>query len=239
MPPRSKYQVHPPEQRDWIARDRGACCTAVNWSPAPSDWSVVPVAVDLGTDHPVGPRPAPAGYRADAGSRLYPTDLETAAPGTVMVDFRNACAHGSRFFNRAFKRSLSLGKHGTEGTLLEHLLEPGFTKTPQKQNRRLYIYAAVLAYMLGSHTSGTNWHLTFTTQVKKLDLKLQAPDGSELRSADVSMGFPVGGSDLDLWKSTAKAAARVVLLLSKHMNPYLSVDGRCAIGSSMPGGGKP
>lgn len=119
----------------------------------------------------------------------------------MMVDFRNACAHGSRLFNRAFKRSLSLGKHDTEGALLEHLLEPGFTRTP-KANRRLYIYAAVLAYMLGSHMSGTNWHLTLRTHVKKLDLKLQAPDGSELLSPEVSMGFPMGWSDLDLWKST-------------------------------------
>jgi len=117
----------------------------------------------------------------------------------MMVDFRNACAHGSRLFNRAFKRPLSLGKHDTRGPLLVHLLEPGFTKTP-KANRRLYIYAAVLAFMLGSHTSGTNWHMTFKTQVKKLDLKLQAPDGSELLSPDVSMGFPPGWSDLDLWR---------------------------------------
>jgi hypothetical protein len=79
------------------------------------------------------------------------------------------------------------------------LLEPGFTDPP-KAHQRLYIYAAVLAFMLSSHTSGTNWRLTFKTQVRKLDIKLQAPDGSELISPDVSMGFPARWSDLDLWK---------------------------------------
>lgn len=117
----------------------------------------------------------------------------------MMVDFRNTCAHGSRLFNRAFKRSLSLREHDTAGDLLAHLLELDFTVTP-KAHQRLYIYAAVLAFMLRSHTSGTNWHLTFKTQIRKLDIKLQAPDGSELISPDVSMGFPARWLDLDLWK---------------------------------------
>jgi abortive infection bacteriophage resistance protein len=120
----------------------------------------------------------------------------------MMVDFRNTCAHGSRLFNRVFKRALSLGEHDTGGDLLSHLVEPGFTNTP-KPHQRLYIYAAVLAYMLRSHTSGTNWHLTFKTQIKKLDIKLQAPDGTELISPDVSMGFPVSWPDLGLWKPSA------------------------------------
>jgi abortive infection bacteriophage resistance protein len=119
----------------------------------------------------------------------------------MMVDFRNACAHGSRLFNRAFKRSLALREHDTDGVLLDHLLEPSFTITP-KPHQRLYIYAAVLAFMLRSHSSGTKWNLTFKTQVRKLDLRLQAPDGSELISPNVSMGFPVQWSDLDLWKPT-------------------------------------
>jgi abortive infection bacteriophage resistance protein len=119
----------------------------------------------------------------------------------MMVDFRNTCAHGSRLFNRAFKRAISLGRHDTNGDLLAHLLEPGFTITP-KPNQRLYIYAAVLAFMLRSHTSGSGWHLTFKTQVRKLDIKVQAPDGSELISPHVSMGFPAEWSDLDLWKQS-------------------------------------
>ena len=54
--------------------------------------------------------------------------------------------------------------------------------------------------MLRSHSSGSNWHLTFKTQIKKLDIKLQAPDGTELLSPNVSMGFPADWLDLDLWK---------------------------------------
>lgn len=119
----------------------------------------------------------------------------------MMVDFRNACAHGSRLFNRAFKRSLALREHDTDGVLLDHLLEPGFTNTP-KPHQGLYIYAAALAFMLRSHSSGTNWNLTFKTQVRKLDLRLQAPDASELISPNLSMGFPFQWSDLDLWKPT-------------------------------------
>jgi hypothetical protein len=33
--------------------------------------------------------------------------------------------------------------------------------------------------MLRSHRSDTNWHLTFKTQIRKLDVKLQTPDGSD------------------------------------------------------------
>ncbi|MGM7669628.1 Abi family protein [Microbacterium sp. A93] len=119
----------------------------------------------------------------------------------MMVDFRNACAHGSRLFNRAFKRTLSLKSHETHGDLLSHLLEPSFTATP-KPHQRVYIYAAALAFMLRSHTSGTGWHLSFKTQVRKLNIELQAPDGSQLISPYVSMGFPADWTELDLWKPT-------------------------------------
>lgn len=117
----------------------------------------------------------------------------------MMVDFRNACAHGSRLFNRAFKRPIALGPHDTDGYFLDHLIGSVFTSTP-KPRQRLYIYAAVLAFMLRSHISSTNWHLTFKTQIKKLDIKLQAPDGTQLLSPNVSMGFPANWVELDLWK---------------------------------------
>lgn len=121
----------------------------------------------------------------------------------MMVDFRNTCAHGSRLYNRAFKRALTLGEHDTSGEMLDHLTLPNFTATP-KAHQRLYIYAATLAFMLRSHSSGSNWHLTFKTQVKKLDLKVQAPDGSQLLSPEVSMGFPTNWMDLELWQTIPK-----------------------------------
>ncbi|MGP5072929.1 Abi family protein [Arthrobacter rhombi] len=117
----------------------------------------------------------------------------------MMVDFRNTCAHGSRLYNRAFKRPLSIRAHETVGSSLAHLITPDFTATP-KQNQRLYIYAATLAFMLMSHSSGSGWNMTFKTQVKKLNVELEAPDGSMLVSPEVSMGFPRNWMDLDLWQ---------------------------------------
>lgn len=116
----------------------------------------------------------------------------------MMVDFRNTCAHGSRLFNRAFKRTLSIRNYETSGEMLAHVIEPGFTSTP-KPNQRLYIYAAVLAFMLRSHSSGSTWFLTFKTQVRKLNVPLLTPDSTLLISADVSMGFPPDWEDLQLW----------------------------------------
>ena len=120
----------------------------------------------------------------------------------MMVDFRNTSAHGSRLFNRVFKRSLSVKEHETNGDMLAHLVEPKFTTTP-KPNQRLYIYAATLAFMLRSHSAGSTWNLTFKTQIRKFDLSLLAPDGTQLISPDVSMGFPSGWEELALWKPAA------------------------------------
>ena len=116
----------------------------------------------------------------------------------MMVDFRNTCAHGSRLFNRAFKRALVLREHETEGDLLAHLAAPDFTQAP-KPHQRLYIYAATLAFMLRSHVGGSNWPLTFRTQIRKFNVELMAPDGSRLISPEASMGFPVDWQELALW----------------------------------------
>lgn len=117
----------------------------------------------------------------------------------MMVDFRNTCAHGSRLYNRAFKRPLSIRAHETVGSLLAHLVAPDFTATP-KPNQRLYIYASTLAFMLMSHSSGSGWNMTFRTQIKKLNVELDAPDGHKLISPEVSMGFPRNWMDLELWQ---------------------------------------
>lgn len=117
----------------------------------------------------------------------------------MMGDLRNTCAHGSRLFNRAFKRVLSLKEHETNGDLLAHLLDPNFTPTP-KANQRLYIYAATLAFMLRSHPSGSTWYQTFKTQVRKLNIELRAPDESQLITATTSMGFPSSWEQLALWR---------------------------------------
>ena len=117
----------------------------------------------------------------------------------MMVDLRNACAHGSRIFNRAFKRPLSLKKHETRGTLLDHVVGAAFTISPKSQ-QRVYIYASALAFMLRSHVAGTNWHLTFRTQAKKLNFELRGPDGTPLVSHHRNMGFPLEWETLELWR---------------------------------------
>lgn len=124
----------------------------------------------------------------------------------MMVDFRNTCAHGSRLYNRAFKRSLSIRPHDTSGGLLAHVSAQNFTATP-KPHQRLYIYAATLAFMLASHSSGSGWNMSFKTHVKKLKVELEAPDGSVLISPEVSMGFPQNWNDLDLWQPATRAPA--------------------------------
>ncbi|MEV8136204.1 Abi family protein [Microbacterium aurantiacum] len=118
----------------------------------------------------------------------------------MMVDLRNTCAHGSRLFNRAFKRSLSLKRHETKGELLDHVVGQDFTASPKPQ-QRLYIYAAALAFMLRSHVAGSNWHRTFKTQTKKLDIKLPGATGVTVVSREANMGFPEGWEGLALWSA--------------------------------------
>ncbi len=117
----------------------------------------------------------------------------------MMVDFRNASAHGPRLFNRVFKRAFSLGPHQTSGDMLEHLLAAEFTATP-KPKQRLYIYAACLAFVLTSHSSGSAWPLAFKTQLRKFHVDVRAEDGADLVSPYLSMGFPRNWEDLALWK---------------------------------------
>ena len=116
----------------------------------------------------------------------------------MMSDFRNVCAHGARLFNRAFKRALALSLHETRGTWLAHLAEEEFTSTP-KERQRLYSYAAVLAFMLRSHSSGTTWHMTFKTHAKKFDMGLVDADGRPVVSRERNMGFPAAWESLPLW----------------------------------------
>ncbi|WP_144784150.1 hypothetical protein [Microbacterium sp. BH-3-3-3] len=82
----------------------------------------------------------------------------------------------------------------------EHLVVDGFTST-LKERQRLYVYAAVLAFMLRSHRSGTNWHMTFKTQAKKLDLDLIDSLGSSVVSRERNMGFPEGWASLAIWST--------------------------------------
>jgi abortive infection bacteriophage resistance protein len=133
---------------------------------------------------------------ANAFGFLHPRPF--AAVLRMMVDLRNASAHGSRLFNRVFKRPLSLKRHETDGDFLDHIADDGFTTSPKAQ-QRLYIYAVTLAFMLRSHVSGTNWHMTFKTQAKKLQTGLLTLGGSPVVSQEQSMGFPPDWEKLPIW----------------------------------------
>ena len=64
----------------------------------------------------------------------------------------------------------------------------------------LSLPASALAFMLRSHVAGTNWHLTFRTQAKKLNFELRGPDGTPLVSHHRNMGFPLEWETLELWR---------------------------------------
>lgn len=122
--------------------------------------------------------------------------------GTViraMADFRNYCAHGSRLFNRHFKRALSIGPWHTVGTMLDHLTTSGYSRTPH-EHKRLYINAALLAFMLKSHSEPSDWPGKFHEQVESLNLSLVAPDGDLIVTPEKSMGFPDNWPALLLWQ---------------------------------------
>ena len=115
-----------------------------------------------------------------------------------IADLRNYSAHGSRLFNRQTKRAIKVVPSAIDPALLGHLAQSEFTETPVGP-RRLYAVAAVLAYMLHKHASGSNWANTFKTQVRKLPpIRLSKNDPS-LLSAARNMGFPADWDALPLW----------------------------------------
>ncbi|MGS0562093.1 Abi family protein [Microbacterium aurugineum] len=113
-----------------------------------------------------------------------------------MVDFRNYCAHGSRLFNRHFKRDVRVVPGAIDRTLLGHLTSPGYSPS-ERPLSRLYVYAALLAYFLRSHPSESSWHLTFRTQIRKLpEIRI----GTDLLvKPEANMGFPPSWEQRDLW----------------------------------------
>ena len=114
-----------------------------------------------------------------------------------MVDFRNYSAHGSRLFNRHFKRDIGIVAGAIDLRLLAHVLGTTFSCS-ERPHSRLYINAALLAYMLRKHGSGSRWHLNFKTTIRKLP----ALQGSNTPVVDLerSMGFPPNWDALDLWQ---------------------------------------
>lgn len=112
----------------------------------------------------------------------------------AQVDLRNVAAHSLRLFNRRMKRRIVIRSGSGAGPQLDHLVEH-----PKNLTDRAYSVLAVLAYVLKSHESGTNWHLTLRTQIRKFpDCAGPVPSEYQL-SPSASMGFPSEWDTLDLW----------------------------------------
>lgn len=113
-----------------------------------------------------------------------------------MVDFRNYCAHGSRLFNRHFKREVKIVPGAIDLSFLGHVTVPGYSPS-ERPLSRLYVNAALLAYFLRKHSSGSAWYLSFRTQIRKLP-SIQL-GGAPLVQPAANMGFPGAWESMDLW----------------------------------------
>lgn len=117
----------------------------------------------------------------------------------AVADLRNYCAHGSRLFNRHFKRAQSITRGQTAGPLLDQVLAPGYSLTSSEQ-KRLYINVAVLAFMLKSHSEPSDWPVRLRQHVLSFRLPLIAPDGHQVVTPERDMGFPRNWHTALLWQ---------------------------------------
>lgn len=117
----------------------------------------------------------------------------------AVVDLRNSCAHGARLFNANLKRPIKVTKSVYVGDNLDHLAE--MASPPEALRRKLYWVSAVLAHMLSSHESGSQWPRSFATQVKKLPV-IELPGAVRPHlSEEQDMGFINAWRELPLWNS--------------------------------------
>ncbi len=112
----------------------------------------------------------------------------------ALVELRNLCAHGSRLFNRRIKYAIKINPAAVAGTELEHL-----AGRPARAD--VYVYSAILAYLLVSHESGSSWPVRgLKTQARKFARLVLAVDGKSLLTLEETMGFPQGWEQLELWR---------------------------------------
>lgn len=112
----------------------------------------------------------------------------------ALVELRNLCAHGSRVFNRRIKYAIKINPAAVTGTRLKHLVgKPACAD--------IYVYSAILAYLLVSHESGSTWPARgLKTQARKFARLVPTIDGRPLLTLEESMGFPEGWELLGLWR---------------------------------------
>jgi len=106
---------------------------------------------------------------------------------------RNHCAHSNRVWNRATVNAPGRYRSGIVDARLHHLNAIADSERP-----RIYIVAAIVAYLSTKINPQTNWPRTFATQVKKFKSVRGRTVGTE-------MGFPEDWEQLDLWNWDPKA----------------------------------
>jgi hypothetical protein len=98
------------------------------------------------------------------------------------------------------KRSIKVTPSAVDTRAMGHLTQTPFSQTPNER-MRLYPVAAVLAYMLSHHASGSQWHHAFGACVRNFPLFDQKDSTEPLITPERSMGFPLSWSTLPLWMS--------------------------------------
>ncbi len=106
---------------------------------------------------------------------------------------RNVCAHHHRLWNRQLTYELRIPSQIVDSSL-QHLAQMGNSK-------KIYHAVALLAYLLRKRDCGTQWNLTFKTQMRKFpkDLIKPLPEGSPFADLQKNMGFPKDWEGLDIW----------------------------------------
>ncbi|WHS49634.1 Abi family protein [Rothia sp. SD9660Na] len=112
----------------------------------------------------------------------------------AIMDLRNDCAHGARVFNKSMKRNVSVHSNSYFKKYLKHI-------DKELPADKIYMPCVLLAHMLRCHESGTNWHNTFKTQVKKLPQIYLKELSEPLITAERNMGFPSNWQELEIWNN--------------------------------------
>lgn len=99
---------------------------------------------------------------------------------------RNTCAHHSRLWNRRLTYRIGKFPAAAVGEDLAHLQD-------LEWRQKLYIHAALIAYLLRSINPSTRWPTNFKTHLNKFPV-------IEGLTPEKDMGFPVDWRQLDLWR---------------------------------------
>lgn len=100
---------------------------------------------------------------------------------------RNHCAHHNRLWNRRLSTQLKSIPGAIVSPRIHHL-------GSVLERKKLYPWAALLAYTLRSYDNSSNWHRTFKTQMLKFPVGLPV-------TPEADMGFPASWSSEELWAS--------------------------------------